>query len=102
MKFLIAGLGNIGYEYDGTRHNIGFDVADAFVIKHGGTFRLDRQAYVAEVKWKGKTFVVIKPTTYINLSVLTVRKHIANIYVKLHVNSRAQAINLAHRENWFP
>ena len=38
----------------------------------------------------------------INLSVLTVRKHIANIYVKLHVNSRAQAINLAHRENWFP
>ncbi|HTM65828.1 MAG TPA: aminoacyl-tRNA hydrolase [Flavipsychrobacter sp.] len=68
MKFLIVGLGNIGLEYDATRHNIGFDVADAFVIKHDGSFRLDRHAFVAECKWKGKTFVVIKPTTYMNLS----------------------------------
>ena len=68
MKFLIVGLGNIGPEYDATRHNIGFDIADTFVIKHGGTFRLDRHAFVAECKWKGKTFVVIKPTTYMNLS----------------------------------
>lgn len=68
MKFLIAGLGNIGAEYDATRHNIGFDVADTFVIKNGGSFALDRHAFVSEVKWKGKTFVVIKPTTYMNLS----------------------------------
>lgn len=68
MKFLIVGLGNIGNEYDATRHNIGFDVADAFVIKHGGTFSLDRHAFVSEVKWKGRTFVVIKPTTFMNLS----------------------------------
>lgn len=68
MKYLIAGLGNIGMEYDGTRHNIGFDVADSFVIKHGGNFSLDRRAYVANCKWKGKSFVVIKPTTYMNLS----------------------------------
>jgi len=68
MKFLIVGLGNIGAEYDATRHNIGFDVADAFVIKHDGSFSLDRHAFVAECKWKGKTFVVIKPTTYMNLS----------------------------------
>lgn len=68
MKFLIVGLGNIGNEYDATRHNIGFDVADAFVIKHGGAFSLDRHAFKAEVRWKGKTFVVIKPTTYMNLS----------------------------------
>ena len=68
VKFLIAGLGNIGMEYDATRHNIGFDIADAFVIKHGGSFRLDRHAWVAECKWKGKTFIVIKPTTYMNLS----------------------------------
>lgn len=68
MKFLIVGLGNIGAEYDATRHNIGFDVADTFVIRHGGNFKLDRHAFVSEVKWKGKTFVVIKPTTYMNLS----------------------------------
>jgi PTH1 family peptidyl-tRNA hydrolase len=68
MKYLIVGLGNIGMEYDATRHNIGFDVADAFVIKHGGRFELDRHAFRAEVKWKGKTFIVIKPTTYMNLS----------------------------------
>ena len=68
MKYLIVGLGNIGMEYDATRHNIGFDVADAFVIKHGGSFKLDRHAHVAEVKWKGKTFIVLKPTTFMNLS----------------------------------
>lgn len=68
MKYLIVGLGNIGAEYDATRHNIGFDIADTFVIKHGGNFRTDRLAYVAECKWRGKTFIVIKPTTYMNLS----------------------------------
>lgn len=68
MKYLIAGLGNIGEEYKHTRHNIGFDVADAFVAKHGGAFRSDRLADVAECKWKGKVFVVIKPKTYMNLS----------------------------------
>ena len=67
-KFLLIGLGNIGAEYAHTRHNIGFDVLDAFVIKHGGFFKMDRLAEVAEVKWKGKVFVCIKPTTFMNLS----------------------------------
>ncbi len=67
-KFLIIGLGNIGNEYANTRHNIGFDVVNAFAQKHAGTFKVDRLAYVAEVKWKGKQFVCICPTTYMNLS----------------------------------
>ncbi len=67
-KFLIVGLGNIGNEYANTRHNIGFDVVNAFVLKHGGTFRVERLSYMAEVKWKGKTFVCICPTTFMNLS----------------------------------
>lgn len=68
MKFLIVGLGNIGAEYDSTRHNIGFEVADAFVLKNGGNYALDRHAFISEVRWKGKTFIVIKPTTFMNLS----------------------------------
>lgn len=67
-KYLIVGLGNIGNEYSNTRHNIGFDVVHAFVTKQGGSFEVDRLAYMAEVKWKGKTFVCICPTTFMNLS----------------------------------
>ncbi|HEY8968048.1 MAG TPA: aminoacyl-tRNA hydrolase [Puia sp.] len=67
-KYLIAGLGNIGADYFGTRHNIGFDVADALVKKHEGSFRLDRLAEMAEIRWKGKILIVIKPTTFMNLS----------------------------------
>jgi PTH1 family peptidyl-tRNA hydrolase len=68
MKFLIAGLGNPGEEYAHTRHNIGFDIVHAFVQKHQGHFKTGRLAYVAEVKWKGKIFICICPTTYMNLS----------------------------------
>lgn len=68
MKFLLAGLGNPGAEYAHTRHNIGFDVVNAFVQKHRGQFRSDRLALVADVKWKGKNFVCVCPTTYMNLS----------------------------------
>lgn len=67
-KYLIAGLGNVGLEYAHTRHNIGFDVVTAFVLKHGGMFMTARLAEVAEVKYKGKIFICIKPTTYMNLS----------------------------------
>jgi PTH1 family peptidyl-tRNA hydrolase len=67
-KFLIVGLGNIGNEYANTRHNIGFDVINALVQKHGGSLQVERLAYVAELKWKGKKLVCICPTTYMNLS----------------------------------
>lgn len=68
MKCLIVGLGNIGAEYAHTRHNIGFDVLDAIAAKHGIAFRMDRYAEVAEMKLKGKQLILIKPTTYMNLS----------------------------------
>ena len=67
-KFLFVGLGNIGTEYANTRHNIGFDVMNAFVLKHVGSFKVDRLAYVAEVKFKGRQIVCICPTTFMNLS----------------------------------
>ena len=68
MKYLIVGLGNYGQEYSHTRHNIGFDVVNAFVHKHAGKFRVDRLAYASEIKWKGRIFICICPTTYVNLS----------------------------------
>ena len=67
-KFLIVGLGNIGTEYANTRHNIGFDVVHSFVNKHGGSFSSSRLAFQSEVKWKGKIFICICPTTFMNLS----------------------------------
>ncbi len=67
-KYLIVGLGNIGSEYAHTRHNIGFDVVTAFVLKHGGTFNTGKLAQIVEIKWKGKIFICIKPTTFMNLS----------------------------------
>jgi peptidyl-tRNA hydrolase, PTH1 family len=68
MKFLIAGLGNIGDEYAHTRHNVGFDVIMTFVNKHGGQIKSDRLAYTAEIRWKGRIFICVCPTTYMNLS----------------------------------
>ena len=67
-KFLIAGLGNIGSEYSGTRHNIGFDILDALVQKHESRFVSARLADIAEIRWKGKIIHCIKPSTYMNLS----------------------------------
>jgi peptidyl-tRNA hydrolase, PTH1 family len=82
-KFLIVGLGNIGSEYAHTRHNIGFDVADAFAQKHGGSFTVERLAEVAEVKWKGKIFILIKPITYMNLSGRAFKYHLDKHKVEL-------------------
>ncbi|HEX6915638.1 MAG TPA: aminoacyl-tRNA hydrolase [Chitinophagaceae bacterium] len=67
-KYLVVGLGNPGAKYQHTRHNIGFDVVTAFVARHGGAFRTDRYAEVANLKIRGRMFICILPTTYMNLS----------------------------------
>ncbi|GAB3636501.1 aminoacyl-tRNA hydrolase [Hymenobacter arcticus] len=69
MKFLILCLGNIGPEYADTRHNIGFMVADYLAVKfEAPRFELGRHAFTTEFKSKGHTYVLVKPTTYMNLS----------------------------------
>lgn len=68
MKYLIAGLGNIGAEYELTRHNIGFLVLDRLADVKGITFELSRHAEKAELKFKGRQIHLIKPTTFMNLS----------------------------------
>ena len=68
MKYLIACLGNIGAEYANTRHNIGFMVADHLAKDLESTFTTSRLAMVSEMKYKGRQMIVIKPTTYMNLS----------------------------------
>ncbi|MFZ4543291.1 MAG: aminoacyl-tRNA hydrolase [Saprospiraceae bacterium] len=73
MKYLIAGLGNIGPDYEDTRHNIGFDVVDALAKKIEVNFSSDTHCSIARFKHKGRTFIMIKPTTYMNLSGKAVR-----------------------------
>jgi PTH1 family peptidyl-tRNA hydrolase len=68
MKYLIVGLGNIGAEYEHTRHNIGFDVVSALATKHQGDFRQERLADIAEINVKGRKLILIKPNTFMNLS----------------------------------
>ncbi len=68
MKYLIAGLGNIGAEYVNTRHNIGFEVADTLTRELKGETTVEKLAVVSRVKFKGRVLVIIKPTTYMNLS----------------------------------
>lgn len=68
MKYLIVGLGNIGDDYVNTRHNIGFEVASTLIDELKGESKVERLAIVSRVKFRGRSLVVIKPTTYMNLS----------------------------------
>lgn len=68
MKYLIAGLGNIGLEYKNTRHNIGFQILDALARASNISFNDRRYGFLADYKFKGRTFILLKPTTYMNLS----------------------------------
>jgi PTH1 family peptidyl-tRNA hydrolase len=73
MKYLIVGLGNIGEEYSDTRHNIGFMVLDAMASASGATFTDKRYGAVCPIKFKGREFILLKPSTFMNLSGNSVR-----------------------------
>lgn len=68
MKYLIAGLGNIGSEYSGTRHNAGFEVLDALAEASNTNFTTLRYGAIASVRHKGRVLILLKPSTYMNLS----------------------------------
>ena len=73
MKFLIVGLGNIGAEYQDTRHNIGFTILDAFAKASNVVFASARYGAVAQMRLKNQQLVLLKPSTYMNLSGEAVR-----------------------------
>ena len=73
MKYLIVGLGNIGDEYVGTRHNIGFRVVDAFARKQGAQWQDKRYGAIARTRVKNAELILLKPSTYMNLSGQAVR-----------------------------
>jgi|TARA_B100002003_G_C14132209_1_gene544498 PTH1 family peptidyl-tRNA hydrolase len=68
VKYLIAGLGNIGTEYVNTRHNIGFEVVNILTDELKGESNIERLAVVSRVKFRGRSLIIIKPTTFMNLS----------------------------------
>ncbi len=68
MKYLIVGLGNIGAEYQDTRHNIGFTILDALSDASNVVFRDKRYGFVGDFKYKARIFILLKPSTYVNLS----------------------------------
>ena len=81
MKYLLVGLGNIGPEYADSRHNIGFMVLDYLAQQHQTTFELSRHAFVTELKHKGKSYTLVKPTTYMNLSGKAVAHYLTSLKI---------------------
>lgn len=77
-NFLVAGLGNIGAEYAGTRHNMGFMVLDAWANASDTFFNIDRYGSIAQLRLKGNAVTLLKPSTYMNLSGKAVRYWMEN------------------------
>ena len=67
-KFLIVGLGNIGDKYANTRHNIGFKILDEVAEENKATFETEKLGDVAKFRFKGRSFILLKPSTFMNLS----------------------------------
>jgi PTH1 family peptidyl-tRNA hydrolase len=76
VKYLIIGLGNIGSEYENTRHNIGFNIVEYLAKTEQAKWENDNFALTSEIKHKGRTLILIKPTTYMNLSGKAVNYHL--------------------------
>lgn len=72
MKYLIVGLGNTGEEYDDTRHNVGFSILDTFASRAGASFEDKRYGSISRIKHKGRLLILLKPSTFMNLSGLAV------------------------------
>ena len=68
MKFLIVGLGNMGYEYDKTRHNIGFDILDNMAEDSETVWAHKKLGDITSIKYRGKKLILLKPSTYVNRS----------------------------------
>ncbi len=83
MNYLITGLGNMGADYDGTRHNIGFDVVDYIAEKQGATFKDGSLGFMADFKYKGRTIYLLKPTTYMNLSGKAIRHWLTKLKIPI-------------------
>ncbi len=83
MEYLVVGLGNIGAEYASTRHNMGFMILDAWAQASNVLFRTDRYGAIAEVSFKGRWFVLLKPSTYMNLSGNAVRYWMQKLHLPL-------------------
>ena len=83
MKYLIAGLGNIGAEYRDTRHNVGFMVVRKLAEKFDAQPEISRHAYTAQGKYKGRQIHMIFPTTYMNLSGKAVRYYLDKLGISM-------------------
>lgn len=84
VKYLITGLGNIGPDYAGTRHNIGFDVVDYLASKFDVQYKSERYGMLGSFKHKGRTFILLKPNTYMNLSGQAVRYWMQKEKIKIN------------------
>ena len=101
MKYLIVGLGNIGSEYINTRHNIGFKILDALANASNISFQDRRYAFRAEYKYKGRTFILIKPSTFMNLSGKAVNFWLQKENRTAFVKWLGEEIAISHHADWY-
>jgi PTH1 family peptidyl-tRNA hydrolase len=83
-KYLIIGLGNPGFKYTDTRHNIGFKVLDELAKERGASFETEKLGDIARFRFKGRTFVLLKPNTFMNLSGKAVNYWLQKEKIELH------------------